>query len=92
MTSGRQPDHSDPQILVLYDELRKAWPSPVVALNRAVAVAMVHGPAAALAEIETLERNRRLSRYRYLPAIKADLLRRLGRRADAAERPGRMSL
>ncbi|MFC4532722.1 RNA polymerase sigma factor [Sphaerisporangium dianthi] len=72
------------QILVLYDELVKAWPSPVVALNRAVAVAMVSGPAAALAEVEALERDERLTGYRYLPAIKADLLRRMGREAGAA--------
>jgi RNA polymerase sigma-70 factor (ECF subfamily) len=73
------------QILVLYDELRKVWPSPVVALNRAVAVAMVSGPAAALAEVEILEQDERLAGYRYLPSIKADLLRRLGRTAEAAE-------
>ncbi|MBC6463552.1 RNA polymerase sigma factor [Actinomadura sp. HBU206391] len=72
------------QILVLYDELLRAWPSPVVALNRAVAVAMVDGPATALAEVEALEQDKRLAGYRYLPAIKADLLRRLGRGADAA--------
>jgi RNA polymerase sigma-70 factor, ECF subfamily len=73
------------QILVLYDELLRRWPSPVVALNRAVAVAMVHGPAAALAELDELERDPRLKGYRYLPAVKADLLRRLGRDADAAK-------
>lgn len=73
-----------PQILVLYDELLRRWPSPVVALNRAVAVAMVHGPAAGLVEIEALEGDPRLSGYRYLPAAKADLLRRLDRAADAA--------
>lgn len=72
------------QILVIYDELLRVWPSPVVALNRAVAVAMVDGPATALVEVEALERDERLARYRYLPAIKADLLRRLGRDADAA--------
>jgi RNA polymerase sigma-70 factor (ECF subfamily) len=72
------------QILVLYDELLKAWPSPVVALNRAVAVAMVSGPATALAEVEALRQDERLAGYRYLPAIQADLLRRLGRNADAA--------
>ncbi|MFC5753530.1 RNA polymerase sigma factor [Actinomadura rugatobispora] len=72
------------QILVIYDELVRIWPSPVVALNRAVAVAMTDGPALALAEIEALERDDRLSGYRYLPAVKADLLRRLGRTADAA--------
>ncbi|MHA6618247.1 RNA polymerase sigma factor [Pseudonocardia sp. DLS-67] len=73
-----------PQILVLYDELLRRWPSPVVALNRAVAVAMVHGPAAGLVEIEALEGDPRLTGYRYLPAAKADLLRRLDRAADAA--------
>jgi RNA polymerase sigma-70 factor (ECF subfamily) len=45
-----------PQILTLHDELLRIWPSPVVALNRAVAVAMVDGPEAALGEIEALER------------------------------------
>ena len=78
-------DETDwPQILVLYDELLRRWPSPVVALNRAVAVAMVHGPAAGLAELEALDGDPRLSGYRYLPAAKADLLRRLGRDAEAA--------
>ncbi|MFG2172312.1 hypothetical protein ACGFMO_13120 [Streptomyces niveus] len=56
----------------------------MVALNRAVAVAMVEGPATALAAVEALEQDERLAGYRYLPAVKADLLRRLGRPADAA--------
>ncbi|WP_312874584.1 RNA polymerase sigma factor [Actinomadura litoris] len=73
------------QILVLYDALLRVWPSPVVALNRAVAVAMVGGPPAALAEVEALERDGRLAGYRYLPAVKADLLRRMGRARDAAD-------
>lgn len=73
------------QILVLYDELRKVWPSPVVALNRAVAVAEVWGPQAALKEVERLERDKRLRGYRYVPAIKADLLVRLNRNAEAVE-------
>jgi RNA polymerase sigma-70 factor (ECF subfamily) len=72
------------QIVTLYDELLHVWPSPVVALNRAVAVAMADGPGVGLLEIETLERDPRLAGYRYLPAIKADMLRRLGRHADAA--------
>ncbi|GAA4533333.1 RNA polymerase sigma factor [Amycolatopsis samaneae] len=80
----RYEDTDWPQILELYDALGKVWSSPVVALNRAVAVAMVDGPAAALAEVESLEGDPRLSGYRYLPAVKADLLRRLGRDADAA--------
>jgi RNA polymerase sigma-70 factor (ECF subfamily) len=74
-----------PQIVVLYDELQRIWPSPVAALNRAVAVSMVDGPEAALAEVEALERDGRLAGYRYLPATKADLLQRLGRDAEAAE-------
>lgn len=73
------------QILTLYDELLRVWPSPVVALNRAVAVSMVQGPEAALADVEALERDSRLAGYRYLPATKADLLHRLGRHADAAD-------
>ena len=72
-----------PQLLILYDRLLRAWPSPVVALNRAVVMAMTDGPAAALAEIAGLEQDGRLDGYRYLPATKADLLRRLGRRTEA---------
>jgi RNA polymerase sigma-70 factor, ECF subfamily len=74
-----------PQIVRLYDELLKRWPSPVVALNRAVAASMVDGPAAALAEVDTLAAASRLAGYHYLPAIRADLLRRLDRGAEAAE-------
>lgn len=74
-----------PQILTLYDVLLRLWPSPVVALNRAVALAVVAGPEAALAEIARLEADGRLAGYRYLPATKADLLHRLGRDAEAAD-------
>jgi RNA polymerase sigma-70 factor (ECF subfamily) len=73
------------QIVELYTELLHVWPSPVVALNRAVAVSMVDGPQAALADVEALERDGRLAGYRYLPSTKADLLRRLGRDAEAAD-------
>ena len=73
-----------PQILGLYDQLLLVWPSPVVALNRAVAVSMVRGPEAGLAEIGSLARDGRLDGYHYLPAVRADLLRRLGRRDEAA--------
>jgi RNA polymerase sigma-70 factor, ECF subfamily len=72
-----------PQLLVLYDRLLEVWPSPVVELNRAVVVAMVTGPQAALDEIAKLEADGRLDGYHYLPAAKADLLRRLGRAAEA---------
>ena len=74
-----------PQLLVLYDRLLRAWPSPVVALNRAVVVAMVRGPDAGLDEIARLEQDGRLAGYRYLPAAKADLLRRLNRRDEARQ-------
>ncbi|SDR89001.1 RNA polymerase sigma factor [Actinopolymorpha singaporensis] len=78
-------DQTDwPQILTLYDELLSVWPSPVVALNRTVALAMVSGPARALAEVEELGRDGRLAGYQYLSAIRADLLQRLGRVDEAA--------
>ncbi|WP_130340485.1 RNA polymerase sigma factor [Micromonospora kangleipakensis] len=74
-----------PQVVRLYDELLKRWPSPVVALNRAVAVSMAHGPEAALDDVEALARDDRLAGYHYVPAIRADLLRRLGRQREAAD-------
>jgi RNA polymerase sigma-70 factor, ECF subfamily len=74
-----------PQIVALYDRLLEVWPSPVVALNRTVPLAMVRGPAAALAEVEGLQRDGRLSGYHYLPAIKAELLSRAGRAREAAD-------
>lgn len=72
------------QMLILYDELLKIWRSPVVALNRSVAMAMVEGPEAGLIEIQALEAAGHLARYHYLPAAKAELLRRLGRYSQAA--------
>ncbi len=68
------------QILLLYDQLLPLVPSPVVALNRAVAVAEVDGPDAALALVDGLD----LGGYHLFHAIRADLLRRLGRSAEAA--------
>ncbi|MFC5249135.1 RNA polymerase sigma factor [Streptomyces nigrescens] len=69
------------QILQLYDQLLALDPSPVVALNRAVAVAEVEGPEAALALVDSLP----LDRYHVFHAIRADLLRRLDRNTEAAE-------
>ncbi len=74
-----------PQIVSLYDALLVVWPSPVVAFNRAVAVSMADGPATALRVVEALESDARLAGYRYVPAVKADLLRRLDRLPEAAE-------
>ena len=71
------------QLVVLYGRLLIVWPSPTVALNRTVPLSMVHGPEVALDAVVELEKDRRLARYPYLPAIKADLLRRLGRDAEA---------
>ena len=74
------------QILQLYDQLRALTPSPVVALNRAVAVAEVAGPAAALSVVDELAgaTGADLGGYYLFHAIRADLLRRLGRAAEAA--------
>ncbi|MFF5228527.1 RNA polymerase sigma factor [Dactylosporangium sp. NPDC000521] len=72
------------QLRGLYDLLLRAWPSPVVALNRAVVVAMSDGPARALALVDELASDPRLAAYHYLPATRADLLRRLHRYPDAA--------
>jgi RNA polymerase sigma-70 factor (ECF subfamily) len=74
-----------PQVVRLYDELLKRSPSPVVSLNRAVAMSMVDGPEAALDDVEALAGDDRLAEYHYLPAIRADLLRRLGRQREAAD-------
>jgi RNA polymerase sigma-70 factor, ECF subfamily len=68
------------QILQLYDQLLQVAPTPVAALNRAVVVAEVDGPQAALADLEDLD----LDGYYLFHAIRADLLRRLGRDAEAA--------
>ncbi|WP_036321161.1 RNA polymerase sigma factor [Microbispora sp. ATCC PTA-5024] len=70
-----------PQILALYDHLAALTPTPVVALHRAVAVAEVHGPAAALPLVDALHG---LDRHHVLHAVRADLLRRLGRTEEAA--------
>jgi RNA polymerase sigma-70 factor (ECF subfamily) len=69
------------QVRLLYDQLLAIAPSPVVALNRAVAVAETDGPAAALTLVDGLD----LSRYHMFHAIRAELLRRLGRDAEAAD-------
>ncbi|NUP46843.1 MAG: RNA polymerase sigma factor [Catenulispora sp.] len=70
-----------PQILTLYDQLLAIAPTPVVALNRAIAVGEVYGPAAALALVEELD----LDNYHRFHATRADLLRRVGRDGEAAD-------
>jgi len=80
-----RPEDTDwPQIIRLYDVLERLQPSPIVSLNRAVAVAMVDGPRPALALIDALAAAGDLDGYHLLHAARADLLRRLGSPADAA--------
>ncbi|MFE9915951.1 RNA polymerase sigma factor [Micromonospora sp. NPDC005553] len=73
-----------PQVVALYDVLLGLVPSPIVALNRAAAVAMRDGPAAGLALLDELADEPRLRGYHPYPAARADLLRRLGRYDEAA--------
>jgi RNA polymerase sigma-70 factor (ECF subfamily) len=73
-----------PQIVRLYDVLARVQPSPIVALNRAVAIAMVLGADPALALVDALGARGDLDGYHLFHATRADLLRRLGRTTDAA--------
>jgi RNA polymerase sigma-70 factor (ECF subfamily) len=73
------------EIAQLYGRLSEMLPTPVVTLNRAVAVAMADGPAAGLSLVDQLEASGALPGYYLVPATRADLLRRLGRRAEAAD-------
>jgi RNA polymerase sigma-70 factor, ECF subfamily len=83
-TATRAADTDWARIAALYGELARLVPSPVVRLNRAVAVAMAEGPAAGLELVEALEASGELAGYHLLPATRADLLRRLGRPKEAA--------
>jgi predicted RNA polymerase sigma factor len=67
----------------LYATLARVSPSPVVELNRAVAVSMAAGPAAGLALVDALSTEAALQRYHLLPSVRGDLLARLGRGAEA---------
>jgi RNA polymerase sigma-70 factor (ECF subfamily) len=75
------------QVLALYDQLAAIDPSPVVALNRAVALAEIRGPEAGLAAVDDLVGD--LADYHLLHAVRADLLRRAGRAAEARDEYGR---
>jgi RNA polymerase sigma-70 factor (ECF subfamily) len=71
------------EIVALYGRLQEITPSPVVALNRAVAVAMADGPSVGLSLVDEIDRSGALAGYYLLPATRADLLRRLGRAGEA---------
>jgi predicted RNA polymerase sigma factor len=81
---ARTPEETDwERIAALYDALAQIAPSPVVELNRAVAVAMAFGPAEGLALVDALAGEPALEGYHLLPGVRADLLARLGRGAEA---------
>ncbi|MFD5762813.1 RNA polymerase sigma factor [Streptomyces sp. NPDC127044] len=84
-TAATAEDTDWADIAALYGELARFVPSAVVRLNRAVAVGMSEGPEAGLALVAELEREGELDGYHLLPATRADLLRRMGRPAEAAE-------
>ena len=81
----RAEDTNWPQIVKLYDLLADVMPSPVVSLNRAVAIAMAHGPRAGLDLFDELAASGELDDYHLLHAARADMLRRLGSNDEAAE-------
>ena len=72
-----------PRIAALYAQLAATAPSPVVELNRAVAVAMAQGPAAGLAVVEAIADAPAMRHYHLLPSVRGDLLEKLGRREEA---------
>lgn len=79
-----RPDDTDwPQIVAWYDALIQVAPSPIVELNRAVAVGLAVGPQAGLALADALTTEPALANYHLLPSVRADFLERLGRRAEA---------
>ena len=83
--AARPEDTNWPEIVRLYDLLERVQPSPIVALNRAVAVSMVDGPLGALALVDALTASGALDGYHLLHAARADLLRRSGSSAKAAQ-------
>jgi RNA polymerase sigma factor (sigma-70 family) len=81
---ARTPSETDwHRIIILYTELAQLTPSPVIELNRAVAVSMAHGPRAGLTLVDALASEPSLARYHLLPSVRADLLCKLGRHAEA---------
>jgi len=84
VTAARASDTDWAQIALLYGQLARFLPTPVVELNRAVAVGMADGPSAGLVLVEALEATGKLAGYHLLAATKADMYRRLGRAEEAA--------
>jgi predicted RNA polymerase sigma factor len=81
---ARTADETDwPRIVAIYDALAAITPSPIVELNRAVAVSMAFGPAAALEIVDRLMANPQLKNYQWLPSVRGDLLEKLHRYDEA---------
>jgi predicted RNA polymerase sigma factor len=81
---ARRAEETDwTQIVALYDALVQVAPSPVVELNRAVAVGMAFGPAAGLEIVDALAADAALANYHWLPSVRGDLLEKLGRMEEA---------
>jgi predicted RNA polymerase sigma factor len=84
--ANRAEDTDWPQILALYDVLRRMSDNPVITLNYAIAVAMVHGPTKGLDILDTLGADSRLAHHYRLDAVRAHLLELAGQRAQAVEK------
>jgi predicted RNA polymerase sigma factor len=81
---ARKPEETDwERIAALYEELLRLTPSPVIELNRAMAVSMAFGPAAGLSLVEALTSEPSLRKYHLLPSVRGDLLSKLGRLEEA---------
>ncbi|MBI2725961.1 MAG: RNA polymerase sigma factor [Polaromonas sp.] len=81
--AARGEDTDWARIVAIYDALAQATPSPVIELNRAVAVGMAFGPAAGLAIVDVLGADKSLQNYQWLPSVRGDLLAKLGRTSEA---------
>jgi RNA polymerase sigma-70 factor (ECF subfamily) len=91
--TARRAELTDwPAIVALYDELLRLHPSPVVSLNRAIAIGLTDGPRAGLAALDELASDSRLAGYHPLPAARGELLARTGRRDEAAAELARAAL
>jgi RNA polymerase sigma-70 factor, ECF subfamily len=85
-TRARTPEETDwERIVLLYEALLQISPSPIVALNRAVALGMARGPAAGLDAVDRLTADPALAGYHLLPSVRGDLLTKMGRFTEARE-------
>jgi predicted RNA polymerase sigma factor len=83
--AAQAKDTDWPRIAQIYSALAEVAPSPVVELNRAVAVSMAEGPEAGLAIIDRIAQDKALRNYHWLPSVRGDLLEKLGRKDEARD-------